>query len=399
MVRALLIVAAALVLAVPASADDMADRKRALDARIAQLQGRIADANRKETVLTGEIAAVTSKIRALQDDVDRAQARVSTVEAELVVYKNRLARLSQLLELQTQKLKLLTAQHRIAEERLSRRLVAIYQSDTPDAVEVVLTAASLADVLDQLDYIRDVGRQDRTIAGDVRAARVAMRRTRARTAKTRAELAETTAAVERRVVEQRVVRDRLVADQNALAAARADKDRVLTSVRSREAQDREHVENLQRESAEVGARIRAAQARAASRSSAGPPAVAGSPSSSGLIWPTSGTVTSGFGWRWGRMHEGIDIAAPTGTPIAAAAGGTVIYAGWMGGYGNLVVIDHGGGLATAYGHQSSIAVGSGSYVSQGQTIGYVGSTGHSTGPHLHFEVRVNGSPVDPLGYL
>src|SRR6185436_17696139 len=125
----------------------------------------------------------------------------------------------------------------------------------------------------------------------------------------------------------------------------------------------------------------------------------GSPSAAGFIWPVNGTLTSGFGWRWGRMHEGIDIAAPTGTPISAAASGTVIYAGWMGGYGNLVVIDHGNGLATAYGHQSSIAVGSGTYVSQGQTIGYVGSTGHSTGPHVHFEVRVNGSPVDPLGYL
>jgi murein DD-endopeptidase MepM/ murein hydrolase activator NlpD len=103
--------------------------------------------------------------------------------------------------------------------------------------------------------------------------------------------------------------------------------------------------------------------------------------------------------RWGRMHEGIDLGAAYGTPIHAAAAGTVIYAGWMEGYGNLVIIDHGGGLATAYGHQSSIAVANGQSVSQGQVIGYVGSTGHSTGPHLHFEVRVNGAPVDPLGYL
>ena len=110
-------------------------------------------------------------------------------------------------------------------------------------------------------------------------------------------------------------------------------------------------------------------------------------------------MTSPFGWRWGRMHEGIDIGVGYGTPIHAAAGGTVIYCGWEEGYGNFVVIDHGGNLATAYGHQSSIAVTCGQQVSQGDVIGYVGCTGHCFGPHLHFEVRVNGNPVDPLGYL
>ena len=391
--RLLLIVAAALVLSAPAWADDMGDRKRALDNRIATLQGRIASADRKEAVLTDQIEQYTTKIRGLQDDVDQAQARVSTLEGELVVYKNRLARLSQVLAFQTERLHLLTRQHFTAQARLNRRLVALYQSPSPDTVEVVLTSESLAEVLDKLDYLRDVGREDKRIAGQVRDARLAMKRTRARTARTRKQVAATTAAVEARVDEQRVVRDRLVADQNALASARAGKNQVLTSVRSQEAADRKHVENLQAESAQLTARIQAAQARTASAQSSRPP------SASGFVWPASGTLTSGFGWRWGRMHEGIDIAAPTGTPISASASGTVIYAGWMGGYGNLVVIDHGNGLATAYGHQSSIAVGTGTYVSQGQTIGYVGSTGHSTGPHVHFEVRVNGSPVDPLGYL
>jgi murein DD-endopeptidase MepM/ murein hydrolase activator NlpD len=110
-------------------------------------------------------------------------------------------------------------------------------------------------------------------------------------------------------------------------------------------------------------------------------------------------VTSPYGERWGRMHEGIDIGVGYGTPIAAAASGTVVYAGWESGYGNFVVIDHGNGLATAYGHQSRIAVSNGEAVTQGQVIGYVGCTGHCFGPHLHFEVRVNGAPVDPLGYL
>ena len=103
--------------------------------------------------------------------------------------------------------------------------------------------------------------------------------------------------------------------------------------------------------------------------------------------------------RWGTLHPGIDIGVPTGTPIHAAAAGTVIYCGWMSGYGNLVMIDHGGDLATLYGHQSRIAVSCGESVTQGQVIGYSGCTGFCTGPHVHFEVRVNGSPVDPLGYL
>ena len=122
-------------------------------------------------------------------------------------------------------------------------------------------------------------------------------------------------------------------------------------------------------------------------------------SSSGVIWPVQGAVTSGFGMRWGRMHDGIDIAVPTGTPVHAAAAGIVIYASWMTGYGNLVVIDHGNGLATAYAHNSSLVVTVGQHVEQGRTISLSGSTGNSTGPHVHFEVRVNGVPVDPLRYL
>ena len=119
-----------------------------------------------------------------------------------------------------------------------------------------------------------------------------------------------------------------------------------------------------------------------------------------LAWPCAGTVTSEYGQRWGRLHAGMDISAPIGTPIVAAAGGTVIFAGWNGGgYGNLVVIDHGGGLSTAYAHQSQVATSVGQRVGTGQVVGYVGSTGSSTGPHLHFETRVNGSAVNPRQYL
>ena len=118
-----------------------------------------------------------------------------------------------------------------------------------------------------------------------------------------------------------------------------------------------------------------------------------------LQWPTHGTVTSGFGGRWGRMHEGIDIGVPTGTPVYAADGGTVTCASYSGAYGNLVIIDHQNGMETRYGHNSSLVVHQGDKVYKGQLIAYAGSTGRSTGPHCHFEVRINGSPQNPISYL
>jgi murein DD-endopeptidase MepM/ murein hydrolase activator NlpD len=121
--------------------------------------------------------------------------------------------------------------------------------------------------------------------------------------------------------------------------------------------------------------------------------------------PVPGPIVSGFGTRENPIgggtgvHTGVDIAAPMGTPIRACKAGKVVIASWQGGYGNAVVLDHGGGMGTLYGHQSSMAVSVGQTVSSGQVIGYVGSTGNSTGPHLHFEVRLGGTPVNPVPYL
>ncbi len=131
----------------------------------------------------------------------------------------------------------------------------------------------------------------------------------------------------------------------------------------------------------------------------------GTPSVSGFQWPVNARVSSGFGYRvhpiFGtkRLHKGLDLGAGSGTAITAAKGGTVLSAGWQGGYGNTVVISHGDGISSLYAHQSEIAVSAGQEVSRGDVIGYVGSTGWSTGPHLHFEIRVNGSAVDPLPYM
>jgi murein DD-endopeptidase MepM/ murein hydrolase activator NlpD len=194
-----------------------------------------------------------------------------------------------------------------------------------------------------------------------------------------------------RTTEARGVRDELAASRDTLLSARRLKASALASSRESRAEYLAEVEALAAQSAALAAAIRDAQAGGSNGS--------GTPSAAGLVWPVNGPVVSGYGMRWGRMHEGIDIAAGLGTPIRAAAAGTVIHAGWLGGYGNLVVLDHGDGLATAYAHASAILVGVGQSVAQGETVSLVGSTGNSTGPHLHFEVRVNGTAVDPLLYL
>jgi murein DD-endopeptidase MepM/ murein hydrolase activator NlpD len=387
--RLVLALLCALALSAPALADDPGN-KATVDARIAALNAKIANAHRAEGILSSQISQVTSQIRSLEGRVDSATSRLSVLETNLNLHQRKLDTLTRIFELETRRLVFLRAQYAQAQAQLNGRLVSIYESDNPDTLAVVLSSSSFTDLLDQLDYLSQIAAQDNRIAREVEQARDEMRRTRERTRKVRHGVAVETHAIAVRTSEQRDVRDGLVSSERSLADARREKNRRLASVRESKSEYLHEVEGLQAQSAALGAQIRSAQSSAPADST---------PSSSGLIWPVSGPVTSGFGMRWGRMHEGIDIGAASGTPIHAAAGGTVIYAGWMGGYGNLVVIDHHNSLATAYGHQSSIATSVGASVAQGQTVGYVGCTGHCFGPHLHFEVRVNGSPVDPLGYL
>jgi murein DD-endopeptidase MepM/ murein hydrolase activator NlpD len=382
-----------LVVAPAAGYDGVAERRARIDAEIGTLQQRIEAAREREGVLTDQIALVTAKIRALQDDVDSASARLDQLEGVLALHQRKLDRLNELYRLQTRRLVFLQGQHKAAEKRLSKRLVDIYTSEKTSTLAVVLEAGTFSDLLDQLEYLNEIGSQDERIANEVENAKLRMQETRNATRKTRAQVAATTREVAERTAEQRAVRDRLASNQRQLATARRDKSSALAGVREDKHEALDHIAELQAQSAAIAARIRSAQ------SSAIVPAPTGQASAAGFVWPVHGVLTSSFGWRWGRMHEGIDLAVPSGTPVVASAAGTVIVAGWMGGYGNLVVIDHGNGLATAYGHNTSVAVSYGQTVAQGQLISYSGSTGHSTGPHVHFEVRVNGAPVDPLGYL
>src|SRR5947208_1468670 len=233
-----------------------------------------------------------------------------------------------------------------------------------------------------------LARQDRRNAAPVAVARDEVHVARERTKTIRTRVHSETQVVAVRTQQQRDVKNQLLASQGSLAGKRKRQKGQLTSTREQEKVLIAEADALAAEDARIRGQLAAAQAAGDT-----------TPSSSGLIWPVNGPVTSPFGYRWGRLHAGIDIGVPIGTPIHAAAAGSVAIAGWVSGYGNYSCIDHGGGLATCYAHQSSIGVSIGQHVEQGQVIGLTGCTGHCLGPHLHFEVRVNGVPVDPLGYL
>jgi murein DD-endopeptidase MepM/ murein hydrolase activator NlpD len=380
-----------LAVATPALGDD-AGKKHQIDSKISTLQDRLAAQKKHEQSLRNEVDGYTARIRTLEAKAGDVSLHLQTLEADLSLHQKRLDALNALFHAQSTRLTYLRAQYRHAMTVLNQRLVDIYESDDPSTIDVLLGSSSVQEAIDKVSYLEDIGAQDRSIAAEVAVAKAQVTAARAKTKKVRSSVSGETAVIRARTDQTRAVRDELVGARNDLASTRKDKLVDLSTLTASERAEAEEIDALQAASARIAAAIRAAQ----SKDSSGPTQT---PSSAGLIWPVQAPITSPFGWRWGRMHEGIDLGAAYGTPIHAAAAGTVIYCGWEEGYGNFVVIDHGGNLATAYGHQSRIAVTCGQHVEQGQVIGYVGSTGHSTGPHLHFEVRVDGNPVDPLGYL
>ena len=379
--------------AAPAGADTIGDKKASVDAKIATLGARADRTRLRETAVRAELATFSRRIRALSIRAGDVSAQLAPLERELGLRQARLRKLNALFRLQTARLTLLRRQHAIAVRRLNGRLVNLYEQENGDTISLILSSGSITDLIDKIDYLQRIADGDHRIADEVGAAKRRVYALRQETKLTRRRHRQETRVIALRVGQVRALRDQFLASRDALAGTQAARRHVLESLTQRERDEAGEIDALQAVSATLAAKIQAAQQAPSG------PIGGGAPSAAGFIWPVIGPVTSPFGMRWGRMHEGIDIAAPTGTAIRAAAAGTVIYAGWLSGYGNLVILDHGNGLATAYGHQSSVAVTTGQTVTQGHTIGYVGSTGHSTGPHLHFEVRVNGVPVDPLGYL
>ncbi len=387
--RLLILVAAmplALWLAVPVLSDGSP-----LTSRIEAKKRAIEKKKGRERVLTTTISTYTKRINLLEGDITTLQARQLRIETDLANKRAELARVQD--ELRRERIRLARLRARLAESRaaLSDRLVELYKADEPDVVTVILESDGFADMLERAEFMQRVSQQDARIIDRVRKAKEDAVAAEKRLDALEERQRKVTAEVARRAAEVDAIKDRLVDRQQEIVGARAVKSDALATTRAHRHDLEGDLAALEKEQAAVLAKIQSAQGGGA----AGPIRQG----SGALIWPVNGPVVSGFGMRWGRLHAGVDIAVPAGTPIRAADSGTVVLLGWTGGYGNYTCIAHGGSLSTCYAHQSSYSTSMGARVSKGQVIGSVGCTGHCFGDHLHFETRVNGSPVDPLGYL
>jgi murein DD-endopeptidase MepM/ murein hydrolase activator NlpD len=348
--------------------DKVVQHKGVLTTTISHYSDRIGNLEGQVAALRNRQAAVQQKLDGKQAQLDRAMAVLKREKAHLVVVRGHLKR---------------------ALVGLRQRLVSMYESGTPDLITVLLNSTGWSDLVTRTEYMNRLQNQDQLLIGRVRQLRNESRAVvdRLRTVRDRITAARDAIAAHK----QELVRTRssIEAQQSKLVRARGKREDALAKIRAKEQELDGAVANLQ---AKIAARLAPGNALPAGPIQGG---------SSGIIWPVNGPIVSGFGWRFGHteFHEGVDIAVPTGTPIRAAASGTVAIAAPTGGYGNYTCIDHGGGLSTCYGHQESFAVSGGQRVSQGQVIGYSDCTGHCFGPHVHFEVRINGQAVDPMGYL
>lgn len=353
------------------SVDKLKKNLRGVQSKKSQILGAIRKAKREAKVVMGDIERVDSQLSEVEGALDSTREK-------LILGRHEQQELKSDLEEATENLSFKT-------EQLRRRLRAMAMQKLESPISVLLTSRDLGELASRKMVLERIALRDRELLEEVRS-------------------------LQKRVHARKLRQDELVTEisnlksrqeqfQATLQTKRNEKKSYLDELQSQQAELRKQYDQLESESRDLAARIRAYQL---SRPKGTPslPAFRG-----GLSMPVSGRVSSGFGYRTHpilkerRLHTGIDFAAAAGTPIRAAADGVVITSTYLRGYGNAIVIDHGGSVATLYAHCSVLLIQSGASVKRGQVIAKVGSTGLSTGPHLHFEVRINGTPVDPRGRL
>jgi murein DD-endopeptidase MepM/ murein hydrolase activator NlpD len=361
-----------------------------LSQRIATKRAQVGHARHREGVLTTTIAGYSVRIRALQGRIHGVQARQRRAQVQLDRKRAELQAVKNRLEIARDRLIRLRAELAKAEAALANRLVELYKADEPDALTVVLQADGFADLLERTDFLERISEQDQQIVSRVRILKAQAAAQAKRLGALERQAKAAADAILARRNEIAASKGALLDTRGDLAGARDSRKAILARVRHGRLHAQEDLAALERASGQVTGVLRNVQGNAG-------PIRRGS---GRLIWPVNGPIVGVFGeQRPGHVHAGVDISAPSGTPIRAADSGRVVLMGVVGGYGNYTCIQHTSSMSTCYAHQSRYATSRGASVSQGQVIGYVGTTGNATGPHLHFEVRINGSPVNPMGYL
>jgi murein DD-endopeptidase MepM/ murein hydrolase activator NlpD len=365
------------------------------DTRLDDLEEELASVSAAEAVKLREAAAARARrvetetrVRGIDAQLARVAADQRGAEERLNVVGGRLLALDQGRRLAEAEVQRTGEGAKVAAQQLYKQSASSTQSVT----ELASSLSDAGAALSAQHYLEVVQREQRRNFVRRQIAREELAYQQSRFEGEQAEVV----ALRDRAVSQKAELDRLRAEldvaQQESAAAEEREQAALSQVQSQKAAVEREIAQAKADAERVARQIRGGGSSEGSRPGA-------------LVRPSSGPITSRFGPRvhpiFGvvKFHYGIDFGAGAGSPIRAAAAGKVLSAGWIGGYGNTTIIDHGGGMATLYAHQSSFGVSAGQQVSAGQTIGAVGSTGNSTGPHLHFEVRVNGQAVDPAGYL
>ncbi|MGH2735835.1 MAG: murein hydrolase activator EnvC family protein [Actinomycetota bacterium] len=330
---------------------------------LATLRERIDDNSAQASSLRDDIDGLNRSITKLQVIIVRLDTKIDAIKSEIRDAEARIA--------DTQK------EIDEVEGRAIEQAVELYKGGGTETIDALLDARSISELNDRIEMMGVAAQENH-------GALVQYSRLKQEIQELNRDLFAKREDLDANLDVQTKAKEKLAHDKAVLAGK-------LDRVTDKLAQDRDHAADLAAANQQIKSQIVEFQAKAAV-------AVLGT-SNQGFIWPLNGGVTSGYGPRWGSMHTGIDIDGYSGQPIVAAKEGVVITAGSMGGYGNAVVIDHGGGYSTLYAHMSALNTSGGASVGQGDVIGYVGCTGSCTGDHLHFEVRVNGNPVDPMPYL
>ncbi|MDE2480678.1 MAG: peptidoglycan DD-metalloendopeptidase family protein [bacterium] len=376
----------------------------AMTLRAETLQQRIQAERRKSEAIQArlhqkkaELGAATVKVQGLQAQLDETNRAISSVRAHIGTLDAQQRGLERRISWNTVQLRAAQRSLQLHDDALKRRLVDIYENGDLSYVAVLLSAHSFTEFVERWEDLRLLIDANEKAVRERKAAE-------GRVLNVERDLERTQVALQQESQAQTRAENQLatLADERSNLVALADQQRRHVAAQVAEMEDLSASEEAQLERLiqERQREIEAQQKAAGIAGTAEPSAGTGS-----FAWPVSGTITSPFGWRSNpfggspEFHQGLDIAAPTGTTVTAAATGTVLLAQWYGGYGNYILLDNGGGFSTGYGHLSAIYVSVGQHVQRGQAIGAVGSTGQSTGPHLHFEVRFHGKPVDPAPRL